>query len=226
MRTKAQSYAGFMPRLLAFAQDYLILGGYLLLLLWIGVTLIGFFPGFSERISANPLLGQLLGFLSLSLPVGLYFAFSEASPRQATWGKRRMHLQVVDTAGTRLSLPRALLRSALKFIPWELAHTCIWQLNGAGYDPTPWIVAGFIVVWVIVEANAIAILVSKKHQALYDLVAGTLVVKQLCGCSTRSSRIYNPVYPVDPCKNFIQRSSSHARPSSPGPPAAFHPQRI
>jgi len=80
MDTKAQSYAGLLPRLLAFALDYLILGGYLLLLLWVGVTLIGIFPGFSERVSANPLLGQLLGFVTVTLPVSLYFASAKPLP--------------------------------------------------------------------------------------------------------------------------------------------------
>jgi uncharacterized RDD family membrane protein YckC len=176
MDTKAQSYAGLLPRLLAFALDYLILGGYLLLLLWVGVTLIGIFPGFSERVSANPLLGQLLGFVTVTLPVSLYFALSEASPRQSTWGKRRMHLQVVDTAGSRLSVARALLRTALKFIPWELAHTCIWQLTRAGYDPAPWVVVGFVVAWVLVGANSVALMLTSRRQTLYDLLACTQVI--------------------------------------------------
>ena len=178
MDTRTQSYAGLWPRLLAFALDYLILGGYLVLLGWVGVTLIGIFPGLNERISSNPQLGQLLGFATVTLPVSLYFALSEASPHQATWGKRRMHLQVVDTAGARLSVPRALLRTAFKFIPWELAHTCIWQLSGAGFDPAPWIVYGFILVWVLVGANLISLLITPRRQALYDLLAGTLVAKK------------------------------------------------
>ena len=177
MLSKAQSYAGLWPRLKAFALDYLILGGYLLLLLWVGVSLIGAIPGFSERVSDNPLLGQLLGFVSVTLPVSLYFALSEASTRQATWGKHRMQLQVSDTAGARLSIPRALLRTALKFIPWELAHACIWQVSAPNAAPSPLIVYGFILVWVLVGANLIAILIGKRHQALYDLLAGTLVIR-------------------------------------------------
>lgn len=178
MPDRPSPYAGLWPRLLAFAMDYLILGGYLLLLLWVGVTLIGAIPGFSERVSAQPLLGQLLGFVSLTLPVSLYFALSEASAGQATWGKRRLHLQVSDTAGARLSLPRALLRTALKFVPWELAHTCIWQLTGAGFDPPPWVMFGFILVWVLVGANIVSLLLTPRRQALYDLLAGTLVIIQ------------------------------------------------
>lgn len=170
-------YAGLWPRLLAFALDYLILGGYLLLLLWVGVSLIGAFPGFSERISANPLLGQLVGFTSLTLPVSLYFALSEASARQATWGKRRLQLQVSDTAGARLSLPRALLRTALKFVPWELAHTSIWQLSASSGEPPPLVMAGFILVWVLVGANLLAVLLTPRRQALYDLLAGTQVTQ-------------------------------------------------
>lgn len=175
MQPFAPKYAGLWPRLLAFALDYLILGGYLLLLLWVSVSLIGAFPAFSERVGADPLLGQLVGFVSVTLPVSLYFALSEASAGQATWGKRRMHLQVSDTAGARLSLPRALLRTALKFIPWELAHTCIWQLNAGPSEPSPLILYGFILVWVLVGANLLSLLLTPRRQALYDLLAGTLV---------------------------------------------------
>lgn len=175
MQTPIVKFAGLWPRLLAFVLDYLILGGYLLLLLWVGVSLIGAIPGFSERVGAQPLLGQLLGFVTVTLPVSLYFALSEASPRQATWGKRRLHLQVSDTAGARLSLPRALLRTALKFISWELAHTCIWQLSAGASEPSPLILYGFILVWVLVGANLLSLLLTPRRQALYDLLAGTQV---------------------------------------------------
>jgi uncharacterized RDD family membrane protein YckC len=45
-----------------------------------------------------------LTFLTLVLPVILYFCFQESSLTQATWGKRKLGLRVVTAIGARLSL--------------------------------------------------------------------------------------------------------------------------
>jgi len=42
-----------------------------------------------------------------------------------------MGLRVIRTDGARLSKTRALSRTVLKFIPWELTHTLIWQIRFA-----------------------------------------------------------------------------------------------
>ncbi len=66
---------------------------------------------------------QLLGFVLLVLPVGLYLYASEASARQATIGKRVMGLRVVsaDDLG-RPSRSRIIIRTVVKLLPWEVAH--------------------------------------------------------------------------------------------------------
>jgi hypothetical protein len=38
---------------------------------------------------------------------------------------------VVRTDGERLTFARALARTLLKFVPWELSHTLIWQIRFA-----------------------------------------------------------------------------------------------
>ena len=52
----------------------------------------------------------------------------EGSGRQATFGKHRMRLVVVDAAGRPPGFRRAVVRSAVKFLPWQLAHTAVFQL--------------------------------------------------------------------------------------------------
>lgn len=71
---------------------------------------------------------QLLSLLCITLPVAMYFALNEASGRGATLGKRLLGLRVSDMRGGRLPLGRSLLRSALKFAPWELAHTASYRI--------------------------------------------------------------------------------------------------
>jgi uncharacterized RDD family membrane protein YckC len=150
----------------------------LLVLLAIGFLLLRLFPTVSDRLFANPVLGQLIGFLILTLPISLYFALSEAAPRQATWGKRRMGLQVTRKSGAPISKARSLVRTAVKFLPWELSHTLIWQL--VRFQPgteSPLANVGFTVVWGLVGLNLVSLLLTPSHQTLYDLVADTVVTK-------------------------------------------------
>ena len=125
-------------RVTAYLVDYLVIAAYVALL-----TGASFASGASRRLdfalSGNPALGQLVAFVALTLPVVLYFAVSEASPWQGTLGKRALSIRVVaHGGGGRLSLRRTLLRAALKFAPWELAHTVLWRVEGWPLDaPQP-----------------------------------------------------------------------------------------
>src|SRR6516225_12143248 len=168
------TFANVWQRIRAFLLDYLIIAAYLVLLVIISVGL-GFGPlrGAFGAMFANPDRSEFSAFLLLVLPVVLYFALLECSPWQATWGKRKMGLCVVDTHGARLSFPRSLARSLLKFLPWELTHACLWRIPGwplAPTTPSPIIMAGLVLVWVLVVAYLVSMLVSKKHQALYDWI--------------------------------------------------------
>lgn len=161
-------------RVTAFAFDYIIIVGYLIFVVAVGGVVNALFP----EVFANPLSGQIAGFLIVTLPVSLYFILFESSAWQATWGKRRKGLQVTGTDDVRLTILRAGSRTLLKFIPWELAHICIWQISFAGQEPSPLIAVGFVLVWILVGANIISLWISPTHQTVYDWLAGTYVVRQ------------------------------------------------
>jgi uncharacterized RDD family membrane protein YckC len=177
MTNMTHSYAGLWVRVWAFAFDYIAIALYLVVVTVLSLALGAVFPDIPRVLFGNPLSGQISGFFAITLPVTLYFGLLEASPWQASWGKRRKGLQVVRTDGGRLSGARSLGRTALKFIPWELAHTCIWQVSFAPQEPSMLITAGFVLVWVLVGANVVSLLVSKRHQTLYDRLADTCVVR-------------------------------------------------
>ena len=168
-------------RLLAFALDYIVISVYLALLVGVGVTLAltGAGPGFRALFS-NPNSAEFTAFLLLVLPVLLYFALFEASRWQATWGKRVVGLRVVTTRDARVSFLRALWRNALKLIPWELTHACLWRIPGWPFAPeTPplWITVGLILVWVVVVVYVLSLAFSRTGQTLYDWLAGVRVVR-------------------------------------------------
>ncbi len=174
------TFASLWQRIEAFLLDYLIIAAYLVLLVIISVGLgLGPLRGAFRAMFADPNISEVSAFLLLVLPVILYFALFECSSWQATWGKRKMGLGVIDTHGVRLSFPRSFMRSLLKFVPWELTHACLWRIPGwplAPTMPSPIITAGLALVWILVGAYLVSLLVSKKHQALYDWIAGTCVI--------------------------------------------------
>ena len=178
MTGTTQSPAGLWTRVLAFAFDYLAIAGYLVLLVLGGVGLRSLSPNLADTLFGSPWIGQLTSFLVLTLPVTLYFALMESSPRQGTWGKQRRSLRVIRRSGERLTFIHTLGRTLLKFVPWELAHTCIWQVSHAGEDVPPVITVGFVVVWVLVGANIVSLMVSPERQTLYERLSGTCVVRE------------------------------------------------
>lgn len=176
MPDRTMAPAGLWVRVLAFAVDYLPIAAYLAVLVAGGAWLVRSSQPLAGWLFGGPVTGEATGFLLITLPVSLYFALSEASASQATWGKRRMGLMVTDLVGTRLSLLRSIGRTALKFIPWEIAHACIWQVSFARDPSSATYVVGFAVVWLIIAANIVSLLVSPSRQTLYDRLAGTVVV--------------------------------------------------
>jgi uncharacterized RDD family membrane protein YckC len=173
-------FAKVWQRIKGFLLDYLIIMAYIVLLAIISVGLgLGPLRSVIRAMFADPNISELSAFLLLVAPVILYFALFESSSWQASWGKRKIGLYVTDTHGARLGFLRSLVRSLLKFVPWELTHACLWRIPGwplAPATPSPVIMAGLVLVWILVAVYLASIFMSKKHQSLYDRIAGTYVI--------------------------------------------------
>lgn len=168
--------AGLSLRVRAFLWDYPIVAAYLVLVVGAGAAFQARFPHAAHHVFGSAAWSQFHAFLVVTLPVTLYFALFERSRGQATPGKRRMRLRVERWDGRRLGLARSLGRTALKFLPWELAHACIWQVRFAAPESQTLVSAGFVLVWVLVGANAWSLLADPARRTLYDRVLGTRVV--------------------------------------------------
>jgi uncharacterized RDD family membrane protein YckC len=150
----------------------MIIAAYILILLSIGFGLNAITGGIA--LLSSPLAVDALSFVVLVLPVILYFALQEGSSHQATFGKHRMKLKVVNLQGSRLRPWQTLLRSVLKFLPWQLAHTSVinmWLGNQALIFMVGALAAqGLVIIYML------GIWLNRKHQAPYDLAAGTCVI--------------------------------------------------
>lgn len=167
-------------RLAAFAWDYLVIAGYIVVLSIVTSLVWQSVGGTPDTTQGGAWRYDLLAFVTLVLPVILYFALSEASRAQATLGKRRVGLRVETVEGHRLSTGRSLLRSSLKFVPWQIAHTSLFHVPGwpmAPEAPPAWVLGGFVLAFGLVAAYLAGLFVSPIHQTPYDRAAGTRVVR-------------------------------------------------
>jgi len=155
-------------RVLAFLIDYCIIVTYALMLF--GSVIIAQVMFQFEIPELSPVSGQLLGFITLTFPVLLYFFLSEKGKHQGTIGKRILKIRV---EGDNL-----LLRSILKFIPWEIAHAGVLWLfyfQNAGIENPIWVWILLILPQLMALIYFITLLFYQGEQSVYDKIAHTRV---------------------------------------------------
>lgn len=151
-------------RFIAIIMDFLILSVY-------AVILFVFSPLLSPLFQETAWKSELFGFILLVIPVFLYFFLFEASCLKATPGKVCLHLRVVMLDGTNIGYKNSFYRSAVKFIPWEIAHFAIWQFM------FPESMFSFIAMTLLVISNIFGILYivfpffNSKKRAIHDFAA-------------------------------------------------------
>ena len=127
----------------------------------------------------GPLGSQLVYFLLLTFVVGSYLYLTESGAHHASWGKRRMGLEVARADGAVPGRRMILLRTIVKLLPWEGAHFFMWQMMYVyyreGYEATP-------PVWVFLGLNAATVaallyvvMVLATGRGPHDVAAGTRV---------------------------------------------------
>lgn len=158
-----------LKRILAFIIDYLIILTYAALLL--GATL-----WLTEPKLMHPLKAQVIGFISLTIPVFLYSYLLERSTYRGTLGKRLMRISVqykkpVDIAQ----------RNILKYIPWEIGHAgahwlVYFSLSEMEIPLWNWGLVYFS--QLIGLVYFISLFRAKGSKTLYDFLAGTRLVSR------------------------------------------------
>ena len=117
----------------------------------------------------------MLGFISLTLPVFLYFFLSEKT-KGASFGKRIMNLSVYSRS--KGAKPRILLRNILKFLPWEIAHSGVhWIVFYSKYENHMpiWVWTLLIFPQIIMVAYLVSIFFSQGEDTIYDRISNTRI---------------------------------------------------
>lgn len=172
--------APLKKRFSAALIDYIVIVLYGLCLA--GVTVLFYniiFNGIPDLINTiGPLGTQLIGFVTLTLPILLYFFITESSQRHASLGKRAVGIRVSNITNKTVTRSQILVRTLVKFLPWEFAHTFVHQVvyysqnNGT---PPAWVMVGLIIANLLPWIYVGFIVFRKDHRAPHDLIAKTLV---------------------------------------------------
>lgn len=121
---------------------------------------------------------DLVAFLTLVVPVAATHVVLEVRSG-ATPGKRWAGLAVVGGDGSHPTLRVAVLRSVVKFGPWQVAHSAAFRL-AAGSDAALWL-------WLatgaqlVVLVSGLLVVGRRDRRSLHDLLAGTRVVALRAG---------------------------------------------
>lgn len=179
-RTKAATAGDhlFIRRVSAYVIDILLL---FLLLAPIGF-LVQWLLGLPLS-QTGPALGRTI-LWNFSLPVWLYFIGCDASPFGATVGKRLVKIQVRTVAGAQVRVWRALGRTAIKLLPWELVHLTAFTLSADLAQFTPAQTIGLALANLLVVIYLVMAAFTRGRRTLHDFVVGTQVQRGVLSSSS------------------------------------------
>ncbi len=109
--------------------------------------------------------------MGFSVPAWAYFIVSDRSRRGATVGKRVFGVRVTTQAGDYLSVSRAVGRTALKLLPWELVHLSAFALSAV----TTVQVVGLTASNLLGLTYLVSALVTGGRRSVHDYAASTQV---------------------------------------------------
>jgi uncharacterized RDD family membrane protein YckC len=117
-------------------------------------------------------------FLTVSLPMWLYFILNEKGVRQATLGKSLLGLKVTDMNGNRLQAATATWRTACKLAFFEIGHLSFLFPTPLFAEPDPPFRVGIAILLGLMAFYFVLTLITPRRQSLHDLLAKTLVVRR------------------------------------------------
>ena len=172
------TYANPFRRLLAYWIDITLLYGVLLGLQFGLVALTSGVVNNWIAAQQNGILSWGWIFLTISLPMWLYFILTESGPRQATLGKCLLGLKVTDLDGNRLTVTTAAWRTVCKLAFFEIGHLSLLLPTPLFDEPDPSFRVGFVVLIALMLIYFAVTLITPRNQSIHDLIVKTLVVRR------------------------------------------------
>ena len=123
--------------------------------------------------------------LNFSVPAWTYFVLSDSSARGATVGKLLLGLRVTRVGGGSVGMARALGRTAVKLLPWEITHLFAFALSaqpGVSLDVGQLI--GLTIADVLIVVYLVVVACTGGRRSVHDYVAAT----EVCPSMARRDR--------------------------------------
>lgn len=127
-------------------------------------------------IGYSPQTGPEIWFAILwnfSVPSWLYFLLSDRSKKGKTVGKRVFKLKVTGRIKERLGWGRALARTAMKLLPWEIIHFSSFALSNEPGTFTLHQYIGLVAGNVLAFAFFIVSALTQGNRSIHDILLGT-----------------------------------------------------
>ncbi|GJM42345.1 MAG: hypothetical protein DHS20C20_26270 [Ardenticatenaceae bacterium] len=113
---------------------------------------------------------------NFSIPAWLYFILSDSSSRGATWGKRFFKLHVVRNDEQRVGFLRAVWRTAVKLLPWEMVHIFGFALSSDLTQLSSVQNIGLITANGLIILYVFLFIATRGRRSVHDFAAQTKVV--------------------------------------------------
>ena len=113
---------------------------------------------------------------NFSIPAWLYFIVSDSSSRGATLGKRILRLHVVQINQHRVGILRAVWRTAVKLLSWEMVHFFGFTLSADLSQISTAQTVGLTAANVLMIVYVVLLLVTRGRRSVHDFAAHTQVV--------------------------------------------------
>ena len=170
-------YASIVRRVFSYVAEVFLLFAALLLL-----------QGLLIGLKLNPLMQSVLSGSGISkgvyhlwllgtvdLPLILYYTGTLGFSAQATLMMRWLGLRLEPVGGGPVGTRRALLRTVVMLIPFEVNHLFLVWANSPEGMPNQFSLQ-YAVVGILILAYITTAALSPKSQSIHDLLAGTVVV--------------------------------------------------
>jgi uncharacterized RDD family membrane protein YckC len=130
-------------------------------------SILGFQPATSSQV-------WIAAIMSFSIPAWAYFLLSDLAWNGMTVGKRLLNIKVISLNSDDINFGRALLRTAIKLLPWELAH--IFGFALADTISQSAVLAGLIAANLLIMIYLVILVINGGKMSLHDIFAKTEVV--------------------------------------------------
>lgn len=119
---------------------------------------------------------EIYTIITISIPVWLYFTFTDSRLMRGSIGKRIIKLEVLSADSKQaISVKKSFARTVLKLLPWELAHIGNNFPVPMYFTKEPELRLGFILSGVILMVYIFSFIINKSNRTVYDLLMGTKV---------------------------------------------------